>query len=119
MSLDNLIGCINNESKCAIGVYGLLAYGLYQKSKADNYYSDYQDAIKQSDINSNYDNANKANHQYIIASRASLAIWLVDIGWVLYQGYNKERNTKYIEIEPSLMTLNGNPNIQLSFKIRL
>ena len=101
-----------------ISAYGLVVYGLIQKSKANTYYSDYNDAIVQSDINSYYDKANSARHQFIIATGIGAAIWLTDVGWVLYKGSKNKKNTRYIKVTPGISGLNNYDGIYLGLNLR-
>ncbi len=101
-----------------VAVYGLLAYGLYQKTKADDFYTKYNDAIKQVDIDSYYDKSNSARQQFIISTAAGALIWLVDIGWVLYEGSKKSKKTRYIKVNPELLSINDKTALQIGLCLK-
>jgi len=102
----------------AVAAYGCLAVGIYQKSKSDKEYNNYEEAISQDEIDQFYDNSNKANKQYLIFTAAAGLRWGFDVGWVLAKGLNKEKNTRTIGIQPAFTVIDNKANLGLGLSIR-
>ena len=77
-----------------VGTIGLIAYGLVQKSQADEYYADYKASNKVSDMDKLYTQANGAQNKYFIATRAGAGLWALDILWVTFKGIHNRNEAK-------------------------
>jgi hypothetical protein len=84
---------------------GLIAYGIFQKNLSNNYYDDYKSGTDPSDISTNYDKANKAQHSYYIATRVGATIWIADIAWVAYQGFQNKKKAQNSKLLSKVGTL--------------
>lgn len=79
-----------------IAAYGLVGYGIYQKTQATRYYDDYLASSNTDEFNDLYDKANSANHQFYIFASLGAALWISDVITVTVKGFSnkkKEQNT--------------------------
>jgi hypothetical protein len=77
-----------------LSTLGLVTYGIAQKIKAEDLYSDYNASLISSQIERLYTEANNANHNYYIATRAGACIWALDIIWVIFKGIHNKKEAK-------------------------
>jgi hypothetical protein len=77
-----------------VSACGLIAYGIIQKNLSDNFYEDYKSGTDPSEISANYDKANRAHHNYYIATRVGATIWITDIAWVAYKGLQNKKKAQ-------------------------
>ncbi|MFN8208815.1 MAG: hypothetical protein U0T82_15615 [Bacteroidales bacterium] len=77
-----------------VSAAGLISYGIYQKRLSNSYYRDYKTGTDPSDISSDYEKANKAQHNYYISTRVGAAIWITDIAWVAYKGFQNKKKAQ-------------------------
>jgi hypothetical protein len=99
-----------------IVVYSSVGFGVYEKFQKDAYYDKYLKAIKKTDIDNYYNQANSANHNFILFTAAGAAIWAADIAWVAWKGYNNKLKSKNFKayISPSF-----SPDKQLALTLKI
>jgi TolB-like protein len=89
-----------------VSALGLIGYGLNQKSKSDQYFSDYKKTVDQDQIKSLYKKANNAHHTYIVTTRIGAAIWIADIVWVVYKGIQNKKQSDNVTSSENGMRFN-------------
>ena len=75
-----------------IAAYGLVGYGIYQKTRATRYYDDYLASSNTEEFNDLYDKANSANHQFYVFTAVGAALWISDIITVTVKGFSNKNN---------------------------
>ncbi len=71
--------------------YGLVGYGVYQKTRSDKYYDDYLASTEREDFDNLYNKANSANRQFYVFTGLGAAVWVSDIIWVTVKGFSNNR----------------------------
>jgi hypothetical protein len=103
-----------------ISTLGLMTYGITQKTQANKYYKNYKASKSSEEMQTQYDLANRAQHNYYIATRVGAAIWMADIVWVTVKGIrNKKEINSYREtdINDGLKLNYVNNRLQLGYQI--
>ncbi len=77
-----------------IACYGLVGYGLYQKTQATKYYDEYLASTDTDEFDDLYNKANSANRQFYIFTSIGAAIWISDIVWVAARGFSNNKKSQ-------------------------
>jgi hypothetical protein len=71
-----------------------MGYAIYQKRTSNKFYDDYKFSTDIEEIQVLYNKANNAQHNSFISTRIGIALWIADIAWVAYKGFqNKKVNS--------------------------
>jgi len=103
-----------------LSTMGLIAYGISQKIKAENLYSEYKASKIPSEIERLFREANNANHNYYITTSVAAGIWVLDIIWVTFKGIHnrKEAKSAYNTLTVNGFDLNFDYNgLQLGYSV--
>jgi hypothetical protein len=101
-----------------ISVYSLIGGGIASKLLSNSYYSNYQNATMQSDMDNYYTLANNLNKATYFLIGAGALIWLHDIYWVANKGSQNKKNTLLMNQRINLsLGSDLNNNLQLGLTI--
>ncbi|MCY7351464.1 MAG: hypothetical protein LH606_12495 [Cytophagaceae bacterium] len=77
-----------------VACYGLIGYGLSQKSQANRAYDRYRNSLREEAGQPFYADANAAHHRYYIATRLGAALWATDVAATLIRGVRNQQQSR-------------------------
>ena len=102
-------------------VYGLLAYGLLERRRADNDYALYRQQKNPTAAEPYYQSANDHHHRYMLTTRAALAITAADVVLTFIRGLRNNARAKSafrqkgVTLAPGLQAGQPTARLQYSF----
>ena len=95
------------------GAYaGLLVYGLVQNARSNRVYDEYLVLLNEAD----YAQANRLNHQYLVATWTAVALLLTDVTYTFLKGRKNEKQKQFAQTGVVMAYAGTIPSIGFQFR---